>query len=285
MQVNVRQQRADDRPLRGASRRRPSLQSLNDVLMQPTRQKFQQATVADALLDPFFQPGVRNVVEVALQIGIHHMGVAFAQQRIDFPQRVLAASTGPKSIARRHKLLLEDRLDHPFDRRLDDSVLHGRDAQRACLAARLGNFHTSYRGCSIPPFFQIFRQFAQIPLSVSRKSLTALSIYSRRAFVGLDLLPGRRQRLRSIDFVDQTEPFVSFDAVIQRRQHALRPDRAVDPRPISGQIGRGLHSLCRHCRHFACPFALSVFHASTFLPPFPRRGFGFRASPAAGSEL
>ena len=55
------------------------------------------------------------------------MGVAFAQQRIDFPQRVLAASTGSESIARRHKVLLEDRLDDPFDRRLDDSVLHGRD--------------------------------------------------------------------------------------------------------------------------------------------------------------
>ena len=75
-------------------------------------------------------------------------------------------------------------------------------------------------------------------------------------------------------------PFVSFDAVAQRRQHALRPDLAVYPRPVSGRFRRDLFSLLRHCHHFAFAFARSVFHVSTFLSPFPRLGFAFRASPA-----
>ena len=40
-----------------------------------------------------------------------------------------------------------------------------------------------------------------------------------------------------------------------------------------GPFRRGLPSLYRHCRHFAGALFPSVFHASAFLPPFPRRGF------------
>lgn len=78
--------------------------------------------------------------------------------------------------------------------------------------------------------------------------------------------------------VDQTEPFVSFDAVIQRRQHAFRPNGAVDPVPVSRLDGRSLPSLCRHCRSFIHALVPLGSHASTFLPAFPRCGFAFRAS-------
>ena len=251
---------------------------MDDVLLQPTCQKFQQATVADAFLNPFFQPGVRNAVKVAFEVGVHDMRVAFLQPLIDFPQRVLAASAGSESIAHRQKFLLEDRFYHPLDRRLDNPVLDGGDAQRARLAARFGYFHSSHGGRLVPPFFQVVRQFAQIPFSSRRKAFDALSVDARRALVGLDLLPGRLQRLRSIDFVDQTEPFVSFDAVVQRRQHAIRPNGAVDPVPVSSLDKQGLLSRFRHCRSFAHALAPLGFHASTFLPAFPQHGFAFRAS-------
>jgi len=206
------------------------------------------------------------------------MGVAFLQPLIDFPQRVLAASAGPESVAYRQKFLLEDRFDHSLDRRLDYPVLDGGYAQRARLASRFGYFHSPHGGRSVPPFFQVFRQFAQISLGLRRKAFDALSVYARRTSVGLDLLPGRRQRLRSIDLVDQTEPFVSFDAVSQRRQHAFRPNGAVDPVPVSRLDRRSLCSLCRHCRSFIHALAPFGFHASTFLPAFPRRSFALRAS-------
>ena len=109
------------------------------------------------------------------------------------------------------------------------------------------------------------------------EALDALSVDTRRAAVGFDLLPSPRQRLSSIDLVDETEPLIAFDAVIQRRQHAIRPDVAVDPRPFTGTVRRGLLSPLGHSRRFAFALASSGFHASTFLPHFPRRGFAFRA--------
>ena len=68
-------------------------------------------------------------------------------------------------------------------------------------------------------------------------------------------------------------PTSSFDAVHQRRHHALRPDRGFHPRPVAGFC-----TLCSprgHCRRCSC--FVPVLHASTFLPPFPRRGFAPRA--------
>jgi hypothetical protein len=42
---------------------------------------------------------VRYRIEVALQVGVHHVGVALLQQPIDFPQRILAASPWPEAEA------------------------------------------------------------------------------------------------------------------------------------------------------------------------------------------
>jgi len=68
-----------------------------------------------------------------------------------------------------------------------------------------------------------------------------------------------------------------FDAVDQRRHHAFRPYRCFHPRPFA--VASGFCTLCSPYGHYRC-FLLprSVFHASTFLPTFPRRGFAFRAS-------
>jgi len=74
--------------------------------------------------------------------------------------------------------------------------------------------------------------------------------------------------------IGPAEPFASFDAVLQRRQHAFRPDRGLHP-----SLGfSALFSHSRHWRHDANAMPLSGFHTSTFLPPFPRRGFAARAS-------
>ena len=77
---------------------------------------------------------------------------------------------------------------------------------------------------------------------------------------------------------DQAKPFPSSDAVTQRRQHALVPHRGFHPPPISSV---GLCALCSplgHYRRLAFALPLRVAHASTFLPPVPRRCFAFSAS-------
>ena len=70
------------------------------------------------------------------------------------------------------------------------------------------------------------------------------------------------------------EECTSFDAVLQRRHHAFRPDRSFHPRPSR----TGFCTLCSprgHCRCSLC--SNHVLCASTFLPTFPRRGFAIRA--------
>jgi len=71
-----------------------------------------------------------------------------------------------------------------------------------------------------------------------------------------------------------TVPTSSFDAVLQRRHHALRPHRSFHPRPVLA----GFCTLCSPRGHCRCCLCLGLGHcASTFLPTFPRRGFAIRA--------
>ena len=82
--------------------------------------------------------------------------------------------------------------------------------------------------------------------------------------------------LGSVHFVDQAEPFTSFDAVSQRRQHALVPHRSFHPRPIPAASLCALCSPLGHCRRLAFALLRCATHVSTFLSPFPRHGFAFR---------
>src|SRR5262249_10160545 len=81
-----------------------------------------------------------------------------------------------------------------------------------------------------------------------------------------------------VHFVDQAEPFPSFDAVLQRRQHAFVPHRSFHPRPVAAVCLCALCSLLRHYRRLAFALLHCETHTSTFLSPFPRRGFAFRTS-------
>ena len=201
------------------------------------------------------------------------MGVARFQKSIDHAQRILAAAPGAKPKARRSKHVLENRFDHPLHRRLRHAVPDRRDTQRTQLAVRLLDLHPTHRQRPITTRFQLLPQLTQVPIQVARKPLHAHPIDTRRAAIDQYLLPGRSQRRRSVYLVDQTEPLASSDAVAQRRQHALRPDRTVDPAPILGPRRRHLLRSCDHCRSFACALVHPKLPASTFLSRFPTRGF------------
>jgi hypothetical protein len=79
--------------------------------------------------------------------------------------------------------------------------------------------------------------------------------------------PPRRSRYLAIGSY-QPKPFPSFNPRFQGRQHALRPDRWFYPSPPGSDVSP-LLSRFRHCRGWL--FRRSVFHASTFLPPFAPR--------------
>src|SRR5947209_10652230 len=77
---------------------------------------------------------MRNRVEVAPQIGIHHKGVALSKQPVHFAKRVFAAKTRAKAITHLQELPLKDGLQHKLKRRLYDAVFNYRYSQRTHLS-------------------------------------------------------------------------------------------------------------------------------------------------------
>ena len=73
----------------------------------------------------------------------------------------------------------------------------------------------------------------------------------------------------------EVSTFASFDAVFQRRQHVFCPDRGFHP--TSGFCSLFSTASAVHWRHVAYALPVTGFHTSTFLPPFPRRGFALQA--------
>ena len=62
--------------LRCPARWRPSLHFLYDVLLKKRSYQLKHPPIAHLLLNALHKPRVRNGVEVALKIDIHHKGVA-----------------------------------------------------------------------------------------------------------------------------------------------------------------------------------------------------------------
>src|SRR6266542_2531738 len=65
---------------------------------------------------------------------------------------------------------------------------------------------------------------------------------------------------------------------LKRRQHALIPHRSFHQRPVPAMCLCTLCSPLGYCRRSAFALLHCETHASTFLSPFPRHGFAFRAS-------
>ncbi len=234
MQVEVGQQWRQHRSLRRARRGVPVCRLRHDLLVQERLNQRQHAAVADRTFHQAQQPLMRDGVEVALQVGVHHMGEAFLQQPIDLPQRVLAAPPGSEAVASGAELNLENGFDCHLQGGLHDAVLHHGDPKRTGLAVALGDLHPLDRVRPVAAVRQAGPEFGETALRVMAELLDALTIHARRPFVARDTMPRQVQGMRTSDFIDQAEPLASFDAVAQRRHHAIRPDRAFRPPQIMG---------------------------------------------------
>src|SRR5699024_7804050 len=190
----------------------------------------------------FHQTRLRDGVEVTFEIGVYHVGIARLEVSVDFAQGVLAAATRPKTVAHRQKFVFEYRLDDPFHSGLHDAVLDRRDAQGPGFSTGFGYLDTADRTRSVAALLQLLAQFIQVLGGLCGKAFDALAVNTGRPAIAGHLLPGGFERGRAVDLVDETEPFSSFDAVIQRRQHAIRPDCAVDPWPLGPGVRRTLFS-------------------------------------------
>src|SRR5262249_11697813 len=269
MKINVGQKRANHRPLRAPFRWRPSLHLLDDVLLQIRFDQIHHPPIAHLFLNALHKPHVRNGVEVASKIGIHHKGVAFSKQPLHFPKCIFTAKPRTKTVTGPEKLLLKDGLQYKLKRRLHNAVFDHRYPQRTKLPASFGNLHAPHGLWSVGSPLKRCAKLLKIHLRPGRKSLHALTVYSCRPSVRLHFMPCRLKRLGSVHFVDQAEPFPSFDAAFQRRQHALTPPRSFHPRPIPAVSLCALCSPLGHCRRLAfapAPLWNSRFHLPASRP-------------------
>jgi hypothetical protein len=173
------------------------------------------------------------MVSVRLEVGVHHNRVAGLEQPIDLPQSAMTGASRTEAMAPLAEPRLEDRLDHELHRLLDDAILDRGDAQRSRLAVALGDVHPLDGLRAVGALPQRRRQLRQILICLRREPIDRLPIHTRRAGIGLDLRPGRRQRCGCKHLVDQREPLAALDPVHQGRQHALRPHRGFRPPPGS----------------------------------------------------
>src|SRR5689334_1362922 len=139
MKIDVGQKRADHRSLRRSSHWRPSFHPLDDVLTEKQTDQLKHLSIADSLFDPARQGGMLKGVEEALQVSVHHMGIAFLDQSIDYSQRLFGTAPGTKTVTGVLELSLEDRLNHQLHCRLHDAIFDRKNSQGAHFAVPFGN--------------------------------------------------------------------------------------------------------------------------------------------------
>src|SRR5262249_57747128 len=106
-----------------------AVEGVDGGLLEAAAEERQDTTITPSFLYSLHQPVMRNAVEIALEIGIDHERVAVRYQLGHFAQRIQAAPSRPKAVARRSEPRLKDRLECELHCRLDDAVLDRPDSQ------------------------------------------------------------------------------------------------------------------------------------------------------------
>jgi hypothetical protein len=134
---------------------RPITVPLLDRSLEPHLDKTQDVPIDDAPSHTLHQLGMRNGVEVLGQIGIHHIGVALAEQFVHRLDRVGRRPTRSIAVSIGLEVRLEDRFDHELHSGLHHPVPNGRDAERPLAAAGLRDQHPPNRLGSVGSALQL----------------------------------------------------------------------------------------------------------------------------------
>src|SRR5271169_6383434 len=160
MQVDVRKQRANDRPLWTARSRRPTRHAFHDILLEETLDELQHASIRDPSAHFRKKRRVWNRIEVALQVRVHHPAVTSFQIPAHFAQCILTIQTRSETVASRLELVFEDRFNHQLQCSLNHAVFDSRYTERA-LSLTFRYVHTPYRLRAVTAFPQGSRQFSE----------------------------------------------------------------------------------------------------------------------------
>ena len=150
MKIDVRQQRRDDRPLRGALRRRLSYTVFHHARRQPFTDEAQHAPVANPVFHKPHHPLVADAVEEPLDVGVqypvHRLALDADRERV---QRIMLSPSGPKPVGEAEEVRLVDRIENLDHGALDNLILQRRDPQRPLPAIRFRDVGTKARLCPI----------------------------------------------------------------------------------------------------------------------------------------
>src|ERR1700689_2689451 len=138
MQVDVGQQWRDYRTLRRPNLPWCHLPVLRHPGFQPLADQSDHPPVADPVFDEADQPFMTNRVEESGDVGVQYpVHLALADPHRQRVQRIVLATSRSKSVAKPEEVFLPYRVQHFYQRALDDLVLQRCNAQRTLSAIRL----------------------------------------------------------------------------------------------------------------------------------------------------
>src|SRR5580658_3207769 len=138
MEVDVRQERADDRALRRPLLRLDHASIFEYACRQPFGNQPDDSPVANPMLDKTDQPFPADLVEKGLNVAIEYpVDPPLPDPERERIQRLMLVTLRSETVAEAQELRLIDRRQDCHHRSLDNLVLSGSDAERPLSAIRL----------------------------------------------------------------------------------------------------------------------------------------------------
>ena len=161
-------------------------------------------------------------VEVALDVHVHDVRVPCAKQFFHAPQRIFTSAPGAESVAVCGETVFENGLYDHSHRCLHHAVGDCRDAQRPLFrAARFFDPHPFDWFGLIGVSLQLLFHGEQPTLAVFAETIYRDAVHAAGPCVELHFFPSQFKGSFRPDFVDQTEPLVSFQPSCEGHQHRL----------------------------------------------------------------
>ncbi len=135
MEVNVRQERFDDRALRRPLLRLDQVSIFEHACRQPFGNRPDNSPVTNPMFDEADQPILVNLVEKGLNVAIEYpVDPPLRDPERERIQRLMLVTLRSETVADAQELRLIDRRQNCHHRSLDNLVLYGSDAERPLSA-------------------------------------------------------------------------------------------------------------------------------------------------------
>ena len=172
--------------------------------------------------------GATGGEQVSLDVHVHDVMPPCLELSFDFPQGIMATASGSEPIAAWREMALEYGFDDQFHRTLHHTIFDCGDAERAGFrASGLGDSDPSDRAGDVVVIGELLFDGEQPVFAVFTEELYADPVNAAGACVAPDLFPSDPKGPFRTNFVDQTEPLVSFYPSFKGDEHGFAPHSAL----------------------------------------------------------